>query len=100
MYKMRIITLVAACLVALFSCQTPADQSADTILYNGIIFTADSQQYEVQAVAIKDGLILAAGTNENILKLANAATEKMDLKGGIRHARTDRRARTLHRIGQ
>ena len=56
-------------------------QSADIILYNGKIFTSDSKQLYVQALAIKGNKILAAGTNTSIQKLASSKTKKIDLKG-------------------
>lgn len=54
-------------------------QSADLILINGKIFTSDTSQLFVPAIAIKGNRILATGANETIEKLASSKTKKIDL---------------------
>jgi predicted amidohydrolase YtcJ len=56
-------------------------QSADIILTNGKIFTSNSSQLYVHALAIKNNKILAVGNNHDIEKLASGKTKKIDLKG-------------------
>ena len=56
-------------------------QSADIILTNGKIFTSDSTQLYVQALAIKGNKIIAAGSNASIEKTDSAKTKKIDLEG-------------------
>jgi predicted amidohydrolase YtcJ len=56
-------------------------QQADIILTNGKIFTSDTTQLYVQAIAIKGNKILAVGTNATVEKLASAKTKKINLKG-------------------
>jgi hypothetical protein len=56
-------------------------QSADIILTNGKIFTSDTSQLYVQALAIQNNKILAVGNNHDIEKLASAKTKKINLKG-------------------
>ncbi len=56
-------------------------QSADIIFTNGKIFTSDSAQLYVQALAIKGNKILSVGSNAFIQKLANSKTKNIDLKG-------------------
>lgn len=56
-------------------------QRADLILTNGKIFTSDSAQLIVAALAIRGNKILAIGTNEEIQKLATSKTKKIDLGG-------------------
>ena len=56
-------------------------QSADIILTNGKIFTSDTSQLYVQALAIKGNKILAIGNNETITKLSSTNTRKIDLQG-------------------
>lgn len=51
------------------------------ILTNGKIFTADTTQLYVEALAIKDGLIMAIGTTAAIEKLATKSTKRIDLQG-------------------
>lgn len=62
---------------SLFSCQTT--EYADTILINGIIYTADSSDTQIEALAIKDGLILETGDEASIRLLQNEKTEVIDL---------------------
>jgi len=50
---------------------------ADTILYDAKIATNDVPSF-VEALAIRDGKIIATGTNEEILRLAGPATEVID----------------------
>jgi len=54
---------------------------ADTILVNGNIITVDQADTIVQALAIKDGLILQTGANDEIGALAGAGTRTIDLLG-------------------
>ena len=53
----------------------------DLILTNGKIFTSDTTQLYVEALAIKDGRILATGASAEINKLAKATTKRLDLGG-------------------
>ncbi len=63
----------------LISCQK--EQSADTILINGNIYTVDESNPLVTAVAIKDGNIFQVGSDEDIQKLKGTQTEVIDLEG-------------------
>ena len=54
---------------------------ADTIIVNGKIVTLDAQSRIVQALAIRDGRIAAAGTNEEIRKAAGPSTRVVDAGG-------------------
>lgn len=56
-------------------------QSPDLILTNGKIFTSDTSQLHVQAIAIKGNKILAIGSNGEMEKMASAKTKRIDLKG-------------------
>jgi predicted amidohydrolase YtcJ len=60
---------------------TAHSQSPDLVIYNGNIFTSDSAKLYVQALAIKNGLILSTGTNEEILRMATLKTKKLNLHG-------------------
>ena len=55
--------------------------AADLILTNGKVFTVDHNNTITQAVAIKNGLIQAAGKSEEIDLLAGDATRVLDLAG-------------------
>ena len=56
-------------------------QTADIIFVNGKIFTSDTNKLYVQAIAIKGNRIIATGTNDEILKLADNKAKKIDVKG-------------------
>jgi predicted amidohydrolase YtcJ len=51
------------------------------IFHHGKIVTVDSQFHIVEAMAIRDGRIVATGTNADIAKLAGSGTEQVDLDG-------------------
>ncbi len=55
--------------------------TSDTVLVNGKIITVDSADTIAQAVAIKDGLIQAVGTDDAIRALAGGKTKVIDLSG-------------------
>lgn len=55
----------------------------DTIFYNGIIRTQDRAYPVCAAMAIKDGIIMRLGTDQEILPLAGAQTRVVDLAGKL-----------------
>jgi predicted amidohydrolase YtcJ len=77
---MRIRTLFATAAIALFLTSCGGPKKVDTIVVNGVIYTVDSSFSTAQAIAIKDGIIVATGTDAQILA-AYTATEKIDAKG-------------------
>ena len=54
---------------------------ATMILKNGKITTLNPAQPEAAAIAIADGKIVRVGSNEDVMKLADAHTKIMDLNG-------------------
>lgn len=54
---------------------------ADIVFYNGRILTVDDEFSVAQALAIRDGKILAVGDDSRILKMSGPATKKFDLVG-------------------
>lgn len=56
-------------------------QAADVVLRNGKIVTVDTDFRVVQAMAIKDGLITAVGSDAEIASMIGQATKVIDLKG-------------------
>jgi len=77
---MRILSLFATTVFAivLTSCGDP--KKVDTLVVNAVIYTVDSSFSTAQAMAIKDGIIVATGTDAEIL-VAYTAPEKIDAKG-------------------
>ena len=56
-------------------------QAPDLILTNGRIFTSDTTELYVEALALKGGRITASGTTRAITKLATKKTKYLNLKG-------------------
>ncbi|MEL6132494.1 MAG: amidohydrolase family protein, partial [Bacteroidota bacterium] len=56
-------------------------EPADLVIVNGKIYTLDEQNPQAQAVAVRDGRILEAGTSEAIKAYISPATEVIDLEG-------------------
>ena len=50
------------------------------ILFDGVIYTQQEGRVE-QAVALQDGRVLAVGSSDSIMKLADASTQLIDLDG-------------------
>lgn len=53
----------------------------DAIFYNGIIHTMDKAIPRAEAVAVKDGIIIRVGSNEDVLKLRTESTAMYDMDG-------------------
>ncbi len=56
-------------------------QSASLILTNGQFHTLDSEAPLAEAVAIKDGKIIATGNESWVMSFASGETQRVDLKG-------------------
>ncbi len=56
-------------------------QTADTIFMGGNIYTVNENKGKMEAVAIKDGQIMYAGTTEEATKLKGSKTQVIDLNG-------------------
>jgi len=54
---------------------------ADLVLFNGSVLTVNAQFDVAEAIAVRDGRVLAVGTSEEILQLAGADTARVDLDG-------------------
>src|ERR1700730_1281996 len=57
--------------------------TADTIIARGKVYTGNSAQPWAQAVAIRDGKIIAVGDEQTIFKLRSAATQVIDAAGRL-----------------
>jgi predicted amidohydrolase YtcJ len=81
----KVVLVVSAILLAAVvfrgnSGEAPA-QTADTILLHGKIVTVDPQDSVAQALAIRDGKIIAVGSDAEIAKLGGSKTRTIDLHG-------------------
>src|ERR1700682_4540160 len=74
-----LIAALAACVLSTSgNAQVPA---ADTILVNGKVIPRDGASSVAQAIAIRDGKILATGSSDDIRKRADRRTRVVDLGG-------------------
>ncbi len=79
---MRPLAIAQMCVVAAVLAAAPAAaQAPDTILVNGKILTVDQQFSTREALAIRDGRIVALDTSANIRKLAGRQTRVIDVQG-------------------
>ncbi len=78
-FKRLVVLLTIICFVSIQSC-TPKD-GPDTVFINGSVYTVNQNNAVVQAVAVKDGMITAVGTTEEISKLKGKKTKVVDLNG-------------------
>ena len=74
-------SLIVICICLTASCSQESLEFADTIYRDGNIITINDAQPSAQAIAIKDGLILAVGSDVEVLKYKNAETIVRELKG-------------------
>jgi predicted amidohydrolase YtcJ len=75
------LTLLSFVSVSLAVAQTNSAVTADRVYRNGIIFTADEGTSLVEALAIRDGRIVYAGSNKGVQPFIGANTATVDLKG-------------------
>lgn len=67
--------------VVLFSACNSHKETADIVFKNGTIYTVDDQQSIAEAVAVKDGMIIAIGNSKDISAYEDSETEVVDLAG-------------------
>ena len=74
-------------LIAFLSSQASAQTGrgmvifADAVYHNGKVITVDERFSLVQAFAVREGKIMAVGTNSEVQDLAGPNTRRLDLKG-------------------
>ncbi|MBC7589302.1 MAG: amidohydrolase [Chitinophagaceae bacterium] len=71
-------TFYCLLVICLFSCSSI--NKVDTIIHHAVIYTVDSSFSLAEAMAVKDGKIVAIGKNDDILK-KYAATENINAQG-------------------
>jgi predicted amidohydrolase YtcJ len=83
--KANILLFPALLVLACLSAQTAP--SADAIYFHGNILTGvdleSAQPQRVSAIAVRDGVVVASGTDADVKKLQGAATKMVDLSGGF-----------------
>ena len=78
----RVLVLILASLTVLSRAQA-AEDPADRVYRNGVIFTADTTASHAEALAIKGGRIVFVGLDAKIKSYIGPATAVVDLKGGF-----------------
>jgi len=68
-------------LFVLAACQNAEPEIADMLLINGNVYTVDANNPTAEAVAVKDGKILAVGTSTELEKYQGDSTTVLDLNG-------------------
>jgi predicted amidohydrolase YtcJ len=75
------LALLAAGVLSVAAAAPPA--APDLILHHGKVVTVDERFSVRQAIAVRDGYIVATGGNREILRLKSAATQLIDLGGKV-----------------
>jgi predicted amidohydrolase YtcJ len=73
--------LLALALASALATAPGWSQIADTVLVNGKVVTVDEKSSVREAIAVRDGKILALGTSAAMRKLAGKQTRVIDLQG-------------------
>ncbi len=68
-------------LVAFFYQSCTTQDPADVVFLNTRIYTVDANNHRAEAVAIRDGKILAVGSNSEVSGYIGEETQQMDLEG-------------------
>ncbi len=76
MRKLSVITLLMALIIG--GCQKPQTK-ADLVLLNSKVYTLNPDAGEAEAIAVKDGVILFVGSNDQVRDLVGDSTEVLDM---------------------
>src|SRR5262245_12597756 len=83
-FGLTVLTLTAAVIAGAGATQQPpAPRPADFVLRGGKIVTLDAAKPEVQALAARNGAIVALGTNAEIARYVGPATQVVELRGRL-----------------
>jgi len=78
---MRKFLSLAILAALLFTACGPTHETADIVFKNGTVYTVDNDNTTAEAVAVKDGMIIAIGSSSDISKYEGDGTEVVDLDG-------------------
>ncbi|PIB28779.1 amidohydrolase [Maribacter sp. 4U21] len=79
--RIQNVTLISLFLLILLACNGPKSETATLLIYGGPIYTVDTTQTQVEAVATKGDKILFAGTLDEAEVYKDEKTQLIDLKG-------------------
>jgi predicted amidohydrolase YtcJ len=77
---MRVVLLGIVLLPGFLSAQT-AVRPADLVLRHGVVLTVDASDTVAEGLAVRDGRVIAVGTDESVGRLVGAGTRVIDLAG-------------------
>jgi hypothetical protein len=75
-----LIAVVLALAGLLGACSS--DSGPDLIFHGGVVLTVDARDEVAEALAVRDGVIVAVGRDADVLPLRTGRTEVVDLRGG------------------
>jgi len=81
--KKIIFPFVVVLLIGLLAGFAQNQENADLVIKNGKIFTVTDDNPFVQAVAVKDGKILAVGSSEKVTRYIGETTKVLDVEGKL-----------------
>ncbi len=79
----RVIVAVLFSVLAIGCAPAPDGETADIVLVNGTVYTVDESQPWAEALAIKNDLIMAVGSNAEVEALVGPSTRTIDVGGGF-----------------
>ena len=79
----RTVLLALGALLVLGCSNEPAAPTADTLITNATVYTVDPSQPWAEAVAIRDGRIIAVGSSADLDAHRGTSTKIMDLNGAF-----------------
>ena len=85
--NLKIVAWLLCSLISLFAFDAAAQTGkgmvifADAVYHNGKVLTVDERFSIGQALAVRDGKVMAVGSNAEIVNLAGPKTARLDLKG-------------------
>jgi predicted amidohydrolase YtcJ len=74
---MKFLSNLLIAVMAVYVSMAFAQNNADTIFYGGPIVTVNAKNEEVEALAVKDGKIVALGAKSDVIKGWQASTTKI-----------------------
>jgi predicted amidohydrolase YtcJ len=74
---------LAGLTLSFFGCAGPSGSTADLVLTNGKVVTVEDAIPEGEAIAIRDGVILAVGSSEDMDGFVGPGTQVIDLQGRL-----------------
>ncbi|GAA5038900.1 amidohydrolase [Marivirga lumbricoides] len=75
----KILILLATCLA--IACSPSQQQKADLIIKGGTIYTVNEQEATVEAVAVREGKIIFAGSEKGVVDFQGESTQLINLEG-------------------